>query len=231
MNHSRFALIVAGGSGLRMGSEIPKQFMPLLGYPVLMHTLRVFHQLKNPPQIHLVVPAVEIDRWESLCEQHSFIVPHKVVAGGETRFHSVKNGLQSFGKAPQGLVAIHDGVRPLISADLIEKCYTAALEKGNAIPAIRPTESVRLGTQSANNKEDRNSIWLIQTPQVFILEKIKQYYQNDWKAYYTDDASVAEDCGETINLVDGKIENIKITTPLDMIIANAIMERRLKETV
>lgn len=221
---SRFAIIVAGGSGNRMGAGIPKQFLNLNGLPILMHTIRVFASLKNPPHIILVLPSNEQKTWENLCKQHSFTVSHTIAKGGKTRFQSVKNGLNTI--TSEGLVAIHDGVRPLVSSGLIEKCFSEAKQFGNAIPAIKPVETVRLGQENTSKQINRDECWLVQTPQVFTVNSIKNHYQQPWKEYFTDDASVAENNGEAIRIVEGEKENIKITTPADMAIADAIMQLR-----
>jgi 2-C-methyl-D-erythritol 4-phosphate cytidylyltransferase len=221
MNQNRHALIVAGGSGTRMGSEIPKQFIELLGKPIIMHTISAFYNSSPSPNIVLVLPQNEHLRWSELCKVHSFHVPHSLISGGETRFHSVKNGLASI--EGDGLVAIHDGVRPLASKNLIEKCFVEALKNGNAIPAIKPHETIRLGTHTQSRVENRELCWLVQTPQVFKLAEIKSCYNTNYNSSFTDDASVAEWQGKEIFIVDGEKENIKITTPLDMIIATAIM--------
>jgi len=221
MAANRYALIVVGGSGKRMESDIPKQFLPLQGIPILMHTIALFHRLNPSPLLYLVLPQNEISTWAKLCMEHAFIIPHKLIAGGETRFHSVKNGLEAI--EGDGLVAIHDGVRPLVNPSVIGECYSTAQEKGNAIPAVKPLETIRSGGVSASKLENREHLWLVQTPQVFDLKKIKQYYQKPFKAEYTDDASVAEDSGEKIQLVLGNRENIKITTPADLVIAEALL--------
>ena len=224
MVFKRVALIVAGGSGLRMNAHIPKQFLLLNGLPVLMHTLKLFNSINPPLQIVLALPNNEFETWETLCKKHSFSVPHLLVAGGETRFHSVKNGLEAIND--EGFIAIHDGVRPLVNTETIEKCFEVAMLKGNAVPAIRPNESVRIGTPESNRVENRDNLWLVQTPQVFSIEAIKRYYQTEFKATYTDDASVAEANGETIYLVEGNRENIKITTPTDLLIAEKLLKER-----
>jgi 2-C-methyl-D-erythritol 4-phosphate cytidylyltransferase len=225
MTPKRFVLIAAGGSGVRMASEVPKQFLLLQGFPILMHTIKVFYSIKTTSSIVVVLPSHEIPHWELLCKEYNFTIPHAVVAGGNTRFDSVKKGINAFGNEV-GLIAIHDGVRPLIQTKLIEECYNFAYEFGNAIPAVRATESIRLGTNSNNTKVDRKSVWQIQTPQVFYLERIRDHYKPQWQEDFNDDASVAEACGEKINLIEGDIENIKITTPMDLVLANCILKSR-----
>lgn len=224
MEKKWFAVIVAGGSGTRMGSELPKQFIELNGIPILMHTLRLFSSFLPQPEIVLVLPKSQFETWATLCKFHSFNLKYTLVAGGETRFHSVKNGLNTIPE--EGLVAIHDGVRPLVSNKTIERCLQTAAEKGSAIPVVKPNESVRQGTYQLSQSLDRNAIWLVQTPQVFNLKTIKECYQTEWSELFTDDASVAEKYGINITLVEGNAENIKITTPLDLLAASAILKSR-----
>ncbi|PKP39258.1 MAG: 2-C-methyl-D-erythritol 4-phosphate cytidylyltransferase [Bacteroidetes bacterium HGW-Bacteroidetes-15] len=226
MKLNRYAIIVAGGSGNRMGLSVPKQFLPLCGVPVLIHTLKVFSSLSQKPSIYLVLPISEHNAWKDLCKKHSFNVPHTLVAGGETRFHSVKNGLDSI--EGDGLVAIHDGVRPLVTQELVEKCYLMAQNAGNAVPAVNPFESIRVGKVNHNRKENRDLIWLVQTPQVFSVSQAQEFYKVEWNQEYTDDSSVAEANGIIINLLEGSRDNIKITTPIDLKIAEAILESRKK---
>jgi 2-C-methyl-D-erythritol 4-phosphate cytidylyltransferase len=222
MSNNRYALIVAGGSGVRMGNQLPKQFLPLAGMTILMHTLTLFHRLNTMPSIYLVLPSQQFELWETLCLEHAFTLPHTLVEGGDTRFNSVQNGLNAM--YGNGLVAIHDGVRPLVTPAVVEECYRVASEKGNAIPAIRPVETVRFGSPSSSLHMNRDEVWLVQTPQVFELNRIKKHYQCAWNEMFTDDASVAEANGDTINLVLGNPENIKITNPMDMALAEAIIK-------
>lgn len=216
----RFALIVAGGSGKRMESETPKQFLTIRGVPILMRTIEVFHGLSSIPKIFVVLPHNQFATWDELCKQHDFSIPHVLVSGGETRFQSVKNGLEAI--AGDGMVAIHDGVRPLVKRDVIEMCYAMAQEFGNAIPAVQPVETVRSGQLGESKLESRESLWLVQTPQVFNLTTIKKCYLKPYNPKYTDDASVAEESGERILIVPGNRENIKITTQADLLIAEAL---------
>lgn len=224
MEKKWFAVIVAGGSGTRMGSELPKQFIELNGIPILMHTLKLFSSFLPQPEIVLVLPKSQFDVWGNLCKIHSFNLKYTLVAGGETRFHSVKNGLNAITK--EGLVAIHDGVRPFVSTHTIKRCLQTAAKKGSAIPVVKPSESVRQGTLQSSQSLDRNAVWLVQTPQVFDLKTIKECYQAEWSELFTDDASVAENSGIKITLVEGNAENIKITTPHDLLIASAILKSR-----
>jgi len=224
MSSSRYAIIVAGGLGVRMGAKIPKQFLCLNGLPILMHTLNVFQSLDPAPSIYLVLPKAEQSGWQQLCQEHSFTIPHSLVAGGETRFQSVKNGLDAI--EGKGIVAIHDGVRPLVTAQLIERCYAQAQAHGNAVPAVQPVETIRLGSITHSKLIKRDECWLVQTPQVFDVETIKKCYKTPWKAIFTDDASVAEHHGETIRMVQGERDNIKITTSTDIAVAEAILMNR-----
>jgi len=219
---NKYAIIVAGGSGTRMGKSIPKQFLTLNGLPVLMHTIRVFSYIKNLCNIIVVLPQSEHDRWQQLCNQHSFSIAHRLVSGGETRYHSVKNGLAAI--TDNGLVAIHDGVRPLVTINLINRCFEQAGHQGNAVPATKPVESIRLGPALASKAGNRNECWLVQTPQVFEVNQIKPLYRNNWQPQFTDDASVAESFGIKINLVEGERQNIKITTPFDLTLAEALLK-------
>lgn len=213
----KFALIVAGGSGTRMGTDIPKQFLELNGKPILMHTIERFVGHDCSFSITVVLPATQFDYWQELCQTHNFTVPHSLVAGGNSRFQSVKNGLNSLPE--EGIVFIHDGVRPLVSNKTIRNCEQAALEKGNALPVIPVIESIRQITTSGSQHADRSQYRLVQTPQTFKLNLIKKAFTQDESPLFTDDASVCEAMGEKINLVDGNPENIKITQPSDLQIA------------
>lgn len=220
----KFALIVAGGSGNRMKSEIPKQFLELNGKPLLMHTIEVFKRYDPNIEIVLVLPQNQQELWESLCKKHQFLSDYKMAFGGDIRFQSVKNGLDLIPN--EGIVFIHDGVRPLVSIKTIENCYQMTLEKGNALPVIPVSESVRIVENNKNRILDRSGIMLVQTPQTFMSVLIKKAYQTNNSADFTDDASVLEFMGEIIHLVDGNRENIKITYPEDLIFAASILSRQ-----
>lgn len=222
MSASRIALIVAGGSGSRMGAEIPKQFLLIKGMPILMHTINVFANIPSVDEIILVIPESQIEHWKSLCKKHHFSVSHSITKGGETRYQSVKNGLMQINN-PDALVAIHDGVRPLVSKEVVENCFTAGEKYGNAIPVVKPVESVRIQEGDNSFIADREKVLLVQTPQVFKTSLIKKGYETPYQPSFTDDASVIEFMGEKIHLVDGNRENIKITTPLDLKIAETLM--------
>jgi 2-C-methyl-D-erythritol 4-phosphate cytidylyltransferase len=219
----KFALIVAGGSGTRMNSEIPKQFLEIAGLPVIMHTILTFVRFSNHIELVVVLPESHFNHWQMLCTKYSFDVKHTLVQGGETRFHSVKNGLASIHE--DGIVFIHDAVRPLVSLSTIAHCYTTALQKGNALPVIPVNDSIREVENEASKAVDRSRFFLVQTPQTFQLNLIKKAYQSATDELFTDDASVLEQLCETINLVEGNRENLKITTPSDLIIAEAFLRR------
>ncbi len=223
MSANRIALIVAGGSGSRMGAEVPKQFLLIQGKPILMHTLNVFASIPTVNEIVLVLPETQIEHWKSLCIKHHFAVNHLVTKGGETRYQSVKNGLTKINN-PNALVAIHDGVRPLVSEEVIENCFMAAEKFGNAIPVVKPVESVRIQERDNSFIADRDKVLLVQTPQIFKFSIIKKGYETPYQPSFTDDASVVEFMGEKIHLVEGNRENIKITTPLDLKIAETLMK-------
>ncbi|MFA5818843.1 MAG: 2-C-methyl-D-erythritol 4-phosphate cytidylyltransferase [Bacteroidales bacterium] len=216
-----YALIVAGGSGKRMGAEIPKQFLELAGRPVLMHTIERFKSFNNAIEIITVLPENQLRHWIELQKKYSFTVPHTLVKGGSHRFFSVRNGLK-FVNVP-GLVAIHDGVRPFVSIDTIKRCFDTAEKLGNAIPSISPTESLRILTDQGSLPVNRLNVKQIQTPQVFNAGLIKKAYLQEYKPEFTDDATVLEKTGEKINLIEGNRENIKITNPEDLLISKALL--------
>lgn len=217
----KIALIVAGGTGTRMKSPVPKQFMEINGKPLLMHTFQAFMNCDSDFEFVLVLPEGEIDTWKKLCENHTFIINHSVVKGGKTRFHSVKNGLKKIDG--DGIVFIHDGVRPLVSAETIEKCFRTAVQKGNALPVIPPSESVREVINGENRAVDRSQIFLVQTPQTFRVSVIKKTYEQEYMESFTDDASVLENTGKKIYLVEGNRENMKITYPEDLKLASLLL--------
>jgi len=215
-----YALIVAGGSGSRMGTDIPKQFLELSGKPVLMHTIERFWSFDASIKIITVLPEDQMVYWEELLKKHSFSIPCTVVTGGSTRFFSVKNGLENI--EDNSFVAIHDGVRPLVSIDTIKRCFEAAQKFGNAVPVISPADSMRMITEQGNMPVHRQYLRIIQTPQVFDSRLIKKAYLQDYSPEFTDDASLLEKTGETIHLVEGNRENLKITNPGDMAVAEAL---------
>lgn len=217
----RTALIVAGGKGLRMGGELPKQFLPIAGKPVLMHTLEAFHRFDPAMNLILVLPVDQQDYWKELCAKHHFTVKHTVADGGETRFHSVRNGL-SFVSSGSGLVGVHDGVRPFVSQEVIARCYETAIVKKAVIPVIDVVETVRHIVGEGSETVNRGDYKLVQTPQVFEADLLKWAYAQEFNPFFTDDASVVEAMGGHITLVEGNRENIKITTPFDLKIAVAL---------
>ena len=218
----KYALIVAGGKGLRMGSELPKQFLSIGGKPVLMHTLQAFYDYDREMRIILVLPASQQAYWAQLCWEHHFTVPHEVADGGETRFHSVKNALERVNTS--GLVGVHDGVRPFVSQEVIARCYEQAAEKKAVVPVVNVVETVRhLCQEGRSETVPRDEYRLVQTPQVFDAELLLRAYRQPYTSDFTDDASVVEALGEPVWLTEGNRENIKITTPFDLKIAEALL--------
>jgi 2-C-methyl-D-erythritol 4-phosphate cytidylyltransferase len=215
-----YALIVAGGTGSRMGANAPKQFLELAGKPVLMRTIERFRSFDVSIKIITVLPEDQLGYWEELQKKYSFSIPNTVVKGGPARFFSVKNGLDKV--EDNSLVAIHDGVRPLVSTDTIKRCFDAAEKFGNAVPVISPTDSLRMITEQGNMPVNRQYLRIIQTPQVFDSKLIKKAYLQDYSPDFTDDAMLLEKTGETIHLVEGNRENLKITNPGDMAVAEAL---------
>ena len=223
LTSKHYAIIVAGGSGSRMHSAVPKQFLLLNGLPVLMHTINVFHHCQTQPQIIVVLPADSHDYWNTLCATHQFDIPHQLVSGGETRFHSVKNGLALINEQ-DGIVAVHDAVRPLITKEIIDESYECASLYGNGIVAIKSRDSVRQIKDNRSVSLVRDEIYLIQTPQTFQLAQLKKAYLQPYQAGFTDDASVVEQTGVNINLIGGSYQNIKITFPEDIAIAEFLLK-------
>ena len=215
--NTQYAIIVAGGSGSRMKSFLPKQFISLAGEPILMKTIEVFKRFNSEMKIIVVLAQQQIIFWKELCNKYSFVIDHEVIAGGDTRYHSVKNGLSVI--SGDGLVAIHDGVRPLVSNETINRCFKMASIYGNSIPCISVYESVRCVDGEINEIIDRKKLRLIQTPQVFSCAQIKDAYNQFYEANFTDDASVLEKMGYPIYLTEGNRENIKITDPFDLYMA------------
>lgn len=222
VSQSRFAIIVAGGSGIRMGTEIPKQFLLINNLPVLMHTINKFND--SNAKIILVLPIQHFDYWNNLCTTYQFKVPHTLVAGGKERYESVNNGLSQI--TQDGVVAIHDGVRPCVSTELIERCFYEAEQFNNAVAAVKPKDSIRLKQSEGSISVNRDDYYLIQTPQAFQLNLLKNAYARLSGTYFTDDASVFESAGYQIHLTTGDYKNIKITTPDDLILASAFMNEK-----
>jgi 2-C-methyl-D-erythritol 4-phosphate cytidylyltransferase len=215
----KIVLIVAGGKGNRMSSTIPKQFMVIAGLPILMHTIKKFWFFENTMRIIVVLPEEHIKYWKKLCREYRFKIKHTIRKGGETRYHSVKSGLR--GIKSGYLVAIHDGVRPLVSRNTIKRCFAKAAKTGAAIPVIDTGESIRFVEGSHNRTADRTKYKIVQTPQVFKSELLIKAFRKPFKDTFTDDAAVVENIGHAISLVEGNPENIKITGRLDMVVAEA----------
>lgn len=221
----RYVIVVAGGKGLRMGADIPKQFLPVHGMPLLMHTLSTFHSFDPSLHLILVLPKAQQDYWAALCLQHAFTLPLTIADGGETRFHSVKNGLACI-DADQALVAVHDGVRPFVSHTTIAACFDAAQRDGGAIPVMPVVETLRQLQEHGSSTVNRSCFRLVQTPQTFQLDILRKAYLQPYDSQFTDDASVVEAAGYAITLVDGNRENIKITTPFDLRMAEVLCDVR-----
>ena len=217
----KHAIVVAGGKGVRMGGSLPKQFLLLSGKPLLMHTLEAFYHSDPAIDLILVLPPTHQTYWSNLCKQYEFHLNHRVVSGGITRYESVKNGLALL--RDDGLVAVHDGVRPFINASLIERCYSAAAQFGAAVPVTVLTESIRRLDGETSFSVLRETYRLVQTPQTFRVELLKQAYHRPYIESFTDDASVVEAAGFKVELVEGSRENIKITTPLDLLLAEQMI--------
>ena len=227
MKSEEFVIIVAGGKGLRMGGDIPKQFLPIGGKPILMRTLERFRAYSEALQIILVLPEAQQDYWQELCKQYEFQVDYQIANGGQTRFHSVQNGLALVPDDAEGVVGVHDGVRPFPSIEVITRCYETARQTKAVIPVIPVVETVRQilpSNQSNPNAVSnlssitvpRDQYRLVQTPQTFDIQLLKAANRQPYNDGFTDDASVVESYGHQITLVEGNRENIKITTPYDL---------------
>lgn len=223
MDVQEYAIIVAGGKGTRMKSQTPKQFLELDGLPVLVHTIEAFYRYSEAIKVILVLPADDIITWESLCVAYNYNRQVVLTVGGDTRFQSVKNGLERI-EGNTGLVAIHDGVRPLVSQDIVGASFRLAAVHGSAVAAVRLKESIRKTDQDTTIAVDRSDYRLIQTPQSFDLAVVKKAYQIKEEPSLTDDASVVERSGHAISLFEGSYSNIKITTPEDMVVAEALLK-------
>lgn len=224
----RYVVIVAGGQGLRMGGEIPKQFVAVAGRPLLMHTLERFQQWDGSVPVILALPEAHRPYWESLCASFPSVSPHHVVSGGETRFHSVRNALACLddffpdNSLPnESLVAIHDGVRPLVPREVIDRCFRVAAEKGSAVPVVPVADSLRFIDEDSSRPVDRSRYCIVQTPQVFRRSLLFRAYGQAYLPSFTDDASVVEALGVSIHTVSGASENIKVTTPIDLLTCSA----------
>lgn len=222
MSMKKHVIIVAGGKGLRMGGEIPKQFLPIGGKPVLMRTIEAFYTYDASIHVILVLPVSQQSYWKELCSTYGFDLPHDIADGGETRFHSVKNGLALV--EGEGIVGVHDGVRPFVSQEVIARCYSEAEVKNAVIPVIGVVETVRRLDGENSVTVPRNQYKLVQTPQVFDVALLQKAYNQEFTDMFTDDASVVEALGERVHLVEGNRENIKLTTPFDLRLAEMLIE-------
>lgn len=233
----KYVLIVAGGKGLRMGGDLPKQFIPLEGKPVLMHTLEAFHRWDALAELVLVLPEDHQSYWNMLCREIGCKVPHRIANGGETRFQSVRNGLQflseeignTSGRNEKALIAVHDGVRPFVSSEVIAACFDEAEKNRAAIPVMPMIDSLRETDEKGSHPVDRNRYFAVQTPQVFDAELLLKAYEQEFSALFTDDASVVEAMGEAIHMVTGNRENIKITTPFDLLVAESLILKQISD--
>lgn len=217
----RSTIIVAGGSGKRMGAAVPKQFLPLAGMPLLCRTIEAFHRFDRSLQLIVVLPHEQVGAWRELCSKHEFAVAHTVVPGGAERFHSVREGLKHV--AHDGLVAVHDGVRPLVSVELIARCFTAAEEHGAAIPVVPVHASVREVEGLRSHAVDRSMLRIVQTPQCFSVTLLRKAFELPYGPAFTDEATLVEHTGAEVHLVEGEDRNIKITTPVDLAVAEALL--------
>lgn len=221
----KYAIIVAGGKGLRMGGEVPKQFLPVAGLPVLMRTIKRFHAYDPTLKIILVLPKEQQAYWLRLCEEYQFTDDYQLADGGATRFQSSKNGLQLIPDNADGYVAIHDGVRPFVSIDTILRCFEATLTSQAVIPVLNVNDTLRHISQDGSGENvQRSEYRLVQTPQVFDISLVKRAYQQEENDGFTDDASVVESLGQKVEMVEGNRENIKLTTPFDLKVAEVICQ-------
>lgn len=220
MSNADYIIIVAGGKGLRMGAELPKQFLPVGGRPVLMRTIERFRKYSADLNIILVLPHSQQEFWRSLCREYAFNIEHTVVDGGATRFLSSKNGLAAVPDDAQGVVGIHDGVRPFVSVGVIDRCFEAARRYGAALPVMPVTDTLRyVGDVGVGHNVQRSDYRSVQTPQTFSIPLIKKAFDVPDSDAFTDDASVAEAAGMAVTMVEGNRENIKLTTPYDLKVA------------
>ena len=227
MQMKTIAIIVAGGSGTRFGAQVPKQFLELGGEPILMRTIRAFeHALAGiDHEIVVTLPAGQFEQWQALCREHSFDVPHGLVMGGETRWHSVKNALDKLGEPGDGdIIAVHDGVRPLTTAELIRRVLDTACRTGAAIPVVVLNDSVRQLDGDVSRALDRSLLRAVQTPQAFDARLLLDAYGQPFDSTFTDDASVVERAGHAVALVEGDPINLKITRPMDLALAEYLLK-------
>jgi len=218
----RYLIVVAGGTGTRMQSAVPKQFMPIGGIPILVHTLRQFHAWDEHLQLIVVMHADWIGQWHELAQTHCPEIVHQVVRGGQERFDSVKAGLACIADQ-EAIVGIHDAVRPLVSKATMQRCFDGAHRWGSAIPCVPVTDSIRMVVDSGSKHIDRAALRAVQTPQCFSLDILQKAYQQTYQSTFTDDASVVEAAGFAVELVEGNRENIKITNPEDILVAESLL--------
>ena len=230
MKKNLSVVIVAGGTGRRMQNDTPKQFLILGNEPVLMHTIRRFASFGPVEEIIVVLPASQQSVWEKLCRSYAFTIPHTTVAGGDNRFESVRCGLQACNPHNE-YVAVHDGVRPFVSPELLLRTYTHAVSYGNAVPAVPVTDTLRrlIPGEKANRSIDRSLFRAVQTPQIFRTETIRAGYGQPFRPDFTDDSSVVERLGESIHLSEGDYANFKLTTPLDLLVAERLIAGEERE--
>lgn len=222
-----YIIIVAGGKGTRMGTDLPKQFLTLGGKPMLMHTIQRFYDYDSKLNIILVLPHEQQEYWRQLCENNQFEIKHTIVDGGATRFESSKNGLAVIPDDADGVVGIHDGVRPFVSFETIERCYETARDEYAVIPVMPVTDTLRyIDSQGGGKNVLRSDYRIVQTPQTFDINLVKKAFELPYQESFTDDASVVEALGCTVGMVDGNRENIKITTPFDLIIAETLIHTK-----
>lgn len=224
MEKNEYAIIVAGGIGTRMENDLPKQFIKVAGMPIIMHTIKTFYTYSKELNIIVVLPENQLDKWEELKTRYQFKIPHHVVIGGESRFQSVKLGLE-FINDKDALVAVHDAVRPIVSDDVIRRSFQVADHQGSAITAVPLKDSIRKEEGDTTKAVARTQFKIVQTPQTFKFSLLKEAYQQEESVAFTDDATVYEGMGHEINLIDGSYRNIKITTPEDLIIAEALLNK------
>jgi 2-C-methyl-D-erythritol 4-phosphate cytidylyltransferase len=224
-NPITYAIIVAGGSGSRMQSAMPKQFLLLCGRPVLMHTFDAFYSSTYKPEVIVVLNAAYHDLWKELCATHNFTLAHTLIAGGKTRFHSVKNAVDLITDT-NVLIAVHDAVRPIVSTAIIDEAYRCAGTNGSAITAVKSRDSIRQLKGNASVSLVRDEIYLVQTPQTFQSGLLKQAYEQPYNDHFTDDASVVEQAGHQVSLIEGSYSNIKITFPEDITIAEMLLNKK-----
>ena len=218
----KYAVIVAGGRGLRMGSAVPKQFLPILGKPLLCYAIQAFAATIRGINIILVLPSDQLNSAKTVLKSYLGNIEVTTVAGGENRYESVQNGLKKVNN--DGVVFIHDGVRPLVSQDLIQRCYQQAVEKGSAIPVVPVMDSIRIVENGSSHPINREHLRIVQTPQTFMTSIILPAFQQEYQPAFTDEANVVEAYGTPVHLIDGALENIKVTTPEDMLIAETLLK-------